>query len=420
MVALSAGCQKSGTPAKAADAGTATPPGQTAPRSPAHQRQGCPATVAPALPGAAAKPGGVLPTGQPADVPVKPVPAVLPAVLAKVNGEDIQKWEVEAALKQAETTAGGPVPADKRDAVLRSILDDIVTYHLLSQEARGRKMDVSETDVDAEMLKVRQDFPTEDAYKQALLLQGVTVEQLRDVTRRTMQAQKIVDAEVTAKIAVQDAEVDTFYKQNIDRFKQGDTVHASHIYLAVPPNAEPAEKNQKRAAASELLKQLRGGADFAKVARENSNDATAANGGDLGFFAKGDMPPDFEKVAFDLKPGTMSGRRGVADRPAHHQGLRTAGTPDRATRRSAGERETVPARRTTSDQAGSAAWPDQSQKQNTDSGLGSQSRAFRCGDDAPDFVKHRPEREWLHENSRDETSDVLSGDRKGRRRRPAR
>ena len=306
VVALSAGCQKSGTPAKASDAGTATPPGQTATAQPGAPASGLPPTVAPALPGAAA-PGGTLPTGQPADVPVKPVPAVLPAVLAKVNGEDILKWEVEAALKQAETTAGGPVPADKRDAVLRSILDDIVTYHLLSQEARGRKMDVSETDVDAEMLKGRQEFPSEDAYKQALLLQGVTVEQLRDVTRRTMQAKKIVDAEVTTKIAVQDAEVDTFYKQNIDRFKQGDTVHASHIYLAVPPNAEPAEKNQKRAAASELLKQLRGGADFAKVARENSNDATAANGGDLGFFAKGDMPPDFEKVAFDLKPGTMSG-----------------------------------------------------------------------------------------------------------------
>ena len=121
-----------------------------------------------------------------------------------------------------------------------------------------------------------------------------------------MQARKIVDAEVTMKIAVQDAEVDAFYKQNIDRFKQGDTVHASHIYLAVPPDAPPVEKNQKRAAAAEILKQLRAGADFAKVARENSNDASAANGGDLGFFGKSEAPPDFEKVAFELKPGTMS------------------------------------------------------------------------------------------------------------------
>jgi peptidyl-prolyl cis-trans isomerase C len=313
IAALGAACQKSGTPAKTEGAGGAAPASQTAVAQPGAQPSAAPglpgATPAPAgppgAPGVLGAPG-TPPGGQPAEAPVKPVPALLPAVVAKVNGEDVQKWEVEAALKQAEASAG-PVPADKRDAVLRSILDELVTYHLLAQEARGRKMDVSDTDVDAEMLKIRQDFPTEEAYKQALLMQGVSVEQLRDVTRRAMQARKIVDAEVTSKIAVQDADVDTFYKQNIDRFKQGDTVHASHIYLKVLPDADPAEKNQKRAAAAEILKQLRAGADFAKVARENSNDATAANGGDLGFFAKGDMPPDFEKVAFALKPGTMSG-----------------------------------------------------------------------------------------------------------------
>ena len=308
VIALSAAaCQKSGTPAKPADA--AAPTGQTAGAQPGAQAS------APGLPGAAITPGapgapgspGTLSNGQPAEAPVKPVPAVLPAVVATVNGENIQKWEVETALKQAEGTAGGPVPAEKRDGVLRSILDELVTYHLLAQEAHTRKMDVPDTDVDAEMLRIRQGFPTEDAYKQALLLQGVTVDQLRDVTRRGLQARKLVDAEVTTKIAVQDADVDVFYKQNIDRFKQGDTVHVSHIYLAVPPDAPAAEKNQKRAAASEILKQLRAGADFAKVARENSSDATAANGGDLGFFGKGDMPPDFEKVAFALKPGTMSG-----------------------------------------------------------------------------------------------------------------
>jgi peptidyl-prolyl cis-trans isomerase C len=316
IVALTAGCQKSGAPAKPADAGGGNPPGAPTGQTAGAQPGGAPGAAAapapPGLPGTTGPPGspvppGGLPTGQPGEAPVKPVPAVLPDVVATVNGENIQKWEVEAALKQAEASAGGPVPADKRDAVLRSILDELVTYHLLAQEANGRKMDVPAADVDAEMLKIRQDFPTEDAYKQALLLQGVTVDQLRDLTRRAMQARKLVDAEVTSKIAVADADIDAFYKQNIDRFKQGDTVHVSHIYLAVPPDAPPAEKNQKRAAATEILKQLRAGSDFAKVAKENSNDATAANGGDLGFFGKGDMPPDFEKVAFELKPGTMSG-----------------------------------------------------------------------------------------------------------------
>jgi peptidyl-prolyl cis-trans isomerase C len=244
--------------------------------------------------------------GQPAAAPVKPVPAILPAVLAKVNGEDIQRWELETALKQAEAASGSPVPPAQRDAVLRGLLDELITYHMLAQEARNRKVGVSEAEVDAEMAATRKSFPTEEAFQQALLLQGVTADQLRQVTRLGMQTRKIIDSEITSKVAIQESEVDAFYKQNIDRFKQGDSVRASHIYFAVPPDAPPAVKNQARLAGQAILKQLRSGADFAKLAQENSTDASAANGGDLGFFEKGAMPPDFEAVAFSLKPGTMS------------------------------------------------------------------------------------------------------------------
>ena len=75
----------------------ATPPGISS--------GGCRHAVAAPLPAA--------PAGQPAGAPVKPVPAVLPAVVATVNGENVQRWELETALKQAEANAGGPVPADQ-------------------------------------------------------------------------------------------------------------------------------------------------------------------------------------------------------------------------------------------------------------------------------------------------------------------
>ena len=192
--------------------------------------------------------------------------------------------------------------------MLRGILDEIVTYHLLAQEALGRKMDVTDTEVDAEMLKIRQEFPTEEAYKQALLLQGVTVEQLREVTRRGMQAKKIIDAEVTTKIAVQDADVDAFYKQNIDRFKQGDTVHVSHIYLSgaagcaadgeKPEARGRARRFSSRCAREPISRRPRGRTQTMRP------PPTAAK---WGFSHRGDMPPDFEKIAFELKPGTMSG-----------------------------------------------------------------------------------------------------------------
>jgi peptidyl-prolyl cis-trans isomerase C len=238
---------------------------------------------------------------------VRPMPAQLPAILAKVNGEPIERWEIENAVKRVEARAGGPMPADKRDEVLRGVLDQLVDYHLLAQESRARKFEVTAADVEARMSQMRRGFPDEDAFKQGVAAQGLTVEQLQRQARTDLEISKLLDAEVNAKVSVQDAEVDAFYKQNIERFKEGETVHASHILLGVPQNADAAQKGQTRAAAEALLKKIRAGADFGALARQQSQDSDSArNGGDLGFFPKGQMTPAFEAAAFALKPGGVS------------------------------------------------------------------------------------------------------------------
>src|SRR5579872_3027968 len=86
-----------------------------------------------------------------APTPVKPLPATLPNVLAKVDGEPIERWELENGLKRAEARAGGTVPPDKRDEVLRGLLDQLVAYHLVAQVAREQKVVVSDADVDTQV-----------------------------------------------------------------------------------------------------------------------------------------------------------------------------------------------------------------------------------------------------------------------------
>jgi peptidyl-prolyl cis-trans isomerase C len=278
-VVWSAACQKSGT--------TATPPPAVASTQPAS-----PATAAPpAVPAA-----------------VKPMPAQLPDVLARVNGESVERWEFDNAVKRIEARAGAPVPPDKRDEILRGILDQLVAYHLLAQESRARKLAVADQDVDARVAEIRKNFPDETAFTQAIATQGLTVEHLRTQTRTNLEVQKVIDAEVSSKVSVQDAEVSTFYQQNLERFKQGESVHASHILIGVAPNATPAQKSDAKAKAQAALKQVRGGADFGAIARAQSQDpGSAPNGGDLGFFPKGQMTPTFEEAAFKLKPGSVSG-----------------------------------------------------------------------------------------------------------------
>ena len=72
------------------------------------------------------------------------MPAEIPAVLARVNGEAIERWEFDNAVKRIEARAGGPVPPDKRDEVLRGVLDQLVAYHLLAQESRARKIAIAD------------------------------------------------------------------------------------------------------------------------------------------------------------------------------------------------------------------------------------------------------------------------------------
>jgi len=236
------------------------------------------------------------------------MPANIPAVVARVNGEAIERWEFDNAVKRVEARAGGPVPPDKRDEVLRGVLDQLVAYHLLAQESRARKMDVADADLEAQIGQIRGSFPNDQAFQQSMAAQGLTIDQVRQQTRNGMLVQKVIEAEIASKVAVQDAEVTAFYQQNLERFKQGDTVHASHILIGLPQNPTPEQKAQAKAKAQAVLKQVRGGGDFAALARAESQDTgSAQNGGDLGFFPKGQMTPAFEQAAFSTKPGTVSG-----------------------------------------------------------------------------------------------------------------
>jgi peptidyl-prolyl cis-trans isomerase C len=240
--------------------------------------------------------------------PAKPVPAELPDVLARVNGEPITKSDFEQAIKAAEQRAGSPVPPDQRDRIYRDILDQMIGYKLLAQESKARKVAVPDAEIEARIISLRQQFPSEDAFKQALAQQKMTVEQIKSDARQEMAIAKLVQDEVAAKVAVKPEEVQTFYEQNPKSFQESERVHASHILITAPKTADAATKAQAKAKADAILKEVKAGKDFAALAKQNSQDpGSAANGGDLGFFQQGQMVGPFNDTAFSLKPGAVSG-----------------------------------------------------------------------------------------------------------------
>jgi len=111
-----------------------------------------------------------------------------------------------------------------------------------------------------------------------------------------------IDA-MRAKVTVPPADIEREYNNNLEQYSTPEQVRASHILLKTEGKDDAAVK----AKAEELLKQARSGADFAELARKNSEDeASAKNGGDLDYFGKGRMVPEFDAAVFAMQPGQIS------------------------------------------------------------------------------------------------------------------
>ena len=270
----------------------------------------CSRASQPVDPAAATTPatgGGPAGAAAPAPAPVKPIPAELPAVVARVNNDAISKADFERAVQTRESSMGGPVPATERDRVFRLILDDLIGYRLLVQETARQKVSVPDAEVDAQVDKIRARFQSQDAFTRALAQQKVTLEKLREDTRQALEIEKLLKTSIGSKADVKSEEIAAFYEKNPQFFQQPEQVHASHILIRVPQGAEESVKKAAREKIETVLKSARAGKDFGALAKEYSEDpGSAAGGGDLGTFPQGQMVGPFNDVAFKLAPGTIS------------------------------------------------------------------------------------------------------------------
>jgi peptidyl-prolyl cis-trans isomerase C len=114
--------------------------------------------------------------------------------------------------------------------------------------------------------------------------------------------------EVTNKVEVSEEDIKAYYESHKDEFKTPEMVRSRHILIKTDPSASDNDKKKAKEKADEILKKIKAGEDFAKLASDVSDDTgSKPKGGELGFFPKGRMVPSFEDAAFSLKPGEVSG-----------------------------------------------------------------------------------------------------------------
>jgi peptidyl-prolyl cis-trans isomerase D len=116
------------------------------------------------------------------------------------------------------------------------------------------------------------------------------------------------DKAVEGRVQVTDAEIQAFYDQNKDTFSRPEERRARHVLVKVDATADQATLDAAQKTIETVAAQARGGADFAQLAAQYSDDPGSKNqGGDLGFFPRGRMVPEFDEAVFSMAPGTISG-----------------------------------------------------------------------------------------------------------------
>jgi peptidyl-prolyl cis-trans isomerase C len=217
----------------------------------------------------------------------------------------VKKADFDLLVRNVELN-NGPIPPDRRNEILRKILDDLVTYTMLKQEATARNIVVPDAEIDQQLAVMKQQAQSEAAFKKALADRNMTIERLRSDAKTQLAISKMMQAQVASAAPASDADAKTFYEKNPDKFKRPEVVRASHILIRVSEKAPEEERKKARARIDAVLKRARAGEDFAVLAREHSQDGSAAQGGDLNYFEKGQMVAPFDQAAFSLKPNDIS------------------------------------------------------------------------------------------------------------------
>lgn len=265
-------------------------------------------------PNATSEPSMPTPSGVPE--PVAAPNATEPnAVVATVNGEVITEAQLNAGIdyyvrSDPQVAMLPPQYASQIRSVLRPrVLDTLVGQTLMKQEAKAAGIEVSDEEVMAtlEQTAAAQDPPlTIDQFKQMLAAQGGDFNEILDSFREGLLLEKFATEKFADQLEITEGEARAYYDEHIEDFNQPEVVQVSHIMLGHTASADP-NSDPNKIKAEELLAEIRGGADFAQVAMDNSTDqGSKMRGGRLGYLQRGPMAGPFEDAAFALEPNEVS------------------------------------------------------------------------------------------------------------------
>jgi peptidyl-prolyl cis-trans isomerase SurA len=298
----------------------------------AGQAAGQPAAAQPAAQSSASpagQPAGQLASAQPAAAP-QPSGQVVEEIITRVNNQIITRSEFERSkdqlrdeVKQQDTKDPDKAFTDREKDVLR----DLVDQQLLLD--KGKDLEITgDTELVKQLDQMRKDMKLdslEDLEKEATK-QGVSWEDFKQNMRNQIITRKVIGEEVSSHLSVTKEEEQKFYDEHKSEMEQPEFIRLSEILVApkvaaaptpaatdpgasaaaTPPVADEAALSAAEAKAKDLLKQIHDGASFEDIAKKNSDGPSAADGGVLGMFKRGQLAKELEDRTFAMKSGELT------------------------------------------------------------------------------------------------------------------
>lgn len=233
-------------------------------------------------------------------------------VAAVVNNDIITMSELQKRvapeIARVAQESSGAERAQKQSLVMKKALDNMIDEKLVDAELRELKVTIGDKEVDAAVEEVKKSYNlTDEQLSLAVAKEGLTLADYREQMRKQIGRYKLINEKVRKNIKVSEADVKSEYDRMTRSEGEDYEVHIRHILIAIPRNAPESQVDEAHRKAAALAAEARQpGMDFAALAKQRSEGSSSADGGDLGFFKRGTMVPEFEKVAFSLKTGEVS------------------------------------------------------------------------------------------------------------------
>ncbi len=229
---------------------------------------------------------------------------LFPPVVARVNGADIFGRDLEDLVNRELSAIGSPewknLRAEYRAELTLNNITALINSKLLFQQALATGIKATDAEVQAEVQKYAKTFRSEAEMNAALASQNIDRAAFEKNIFENLTVSKYVEGKI--KVTVTEAELSNYYKSNLEEFRHPEIVRTSHILIR-PEGSSAAQEAAANERAQDLLSRVKKGEDFAALARQNSADSSASQGGDIGYTSREALAPEYAEAAFSLPVG---------------------------------------------------------------------------------------------------------------------